>query len=162
MTPIANLALLGDKNLLFNEDRTAFIMYQASGSSWVSMGDPVGPPAAYEPLVWAFIENCDGMAVSPVFYQVTPENLPLYIDLGLSLSKLGEEARVPLDTFSLEGAARADLRHAHRRALRDGAQFEVVPRENVGAIMPELRACFGFLARREESRREALFAGIFR
>jgi phosphatidylglycerol lysyltransferase len=59
----ANLALLGDKNLLFNEDRTAFIMYQASGSSWVSMGDPVGPPAAYEPLVWTFIENCDGMAV---------------------------------------------------------------------------------------------------
>jgi len=138
--PLTNLAVLGDKNLLFNEDRTAFIMYQASGSSWVSMGDPVGPPAAYEPLVWTFIENCDGMAVSPVFYQVTPENLPLYIDLGLSLSKLGEEARVPLDTFSLEGAARADLRHAHRRALRDGAQFEVVPRENVGSIMAELRA----------------------
>jgi phosphatidylglycerol lysyltransferase len=138
--PIANLALLGDKNLLFNEDRTAFIMYQASGSSWVSMGDPVGPPAAYEPLVWTFIENCDGMAVSPVFYQATPDNLPLYIDLGLSLSKLGEEARVPLDTFSLEGAARADLRHAHRRALRDGAQFEVVPPENVGSIMAELRA----------------------
>ena len=136
----ANLALLGDKNLLFNEDRTAFIMYQASGSSWVSMGDPVGPSALYEPLVWTFIENCDGMAVSPVFYQVTPDNLPLYIDLGLTLSKLGEEARVPLDTFSLEGPARADLRHAHRRAVRDGAHFEVVAPANIGVIMPELRA----------------------
>jgi phosphatidylglycerol lysyltransferase len=136
----ANLALLGDKNLLFNADRTAFIMYQASGSSWVSMGDPVGPSALYEPLVWTFIEDCDGMAVSPVFYQVTPDHLPLYIDLGLTLSKLGEEARVPLDTFSLEGAARADVRHSHRRALREGAVFEVVARENVGAIMPELRA----------------------
>jgi phosphatidylglycerol lysyltransferase len=136
----ANLALLGDKNLLFNADRTAFIMYQASGGSWVSMGDPVGPSSLYEPLVWTFIENCDGMAVSPVFYQVTPDHLPLYIDLGLTLSKLGEEARVPLDTFSLEGAARADVRHSHRRALREGAVFEVVARENVGAIMPELRA----------------------
>jgi phosphatidylglycerol lysyltransferase len=136
----ANLALLGDKNLLFNADRTAFIMYQASGGSWVSMGDPVGPSALYEPLVWTFIEECDGMAVSPVFYQVTPDHLPLYIDLGLTLSKLGEEARVPLDTFSLEGAARADVRHSHRRALREGAVFEVVARENVGAIMPELRA----------------------
>jgi phosphatidylglycerol lysyltransferase len=136
----ANLALLGDKNLLFNADRTAFIMYQASGSSWVSMGDPVGPSALYEPLVWTFIENCDGMAVSPVFYHVTPENLPLYIDLGLSLSKLGEEARVPLDSFSLEGAARADVRHSHRRAVRDGAQFEVVPRERVAEILPDLRA----------------------
>ncbi len=138
--PAVNLALLGDKNLLFNADRTAFIMYQASGSSWVSMGDPVGPSALYEPLVWNFIENCDGMAMSPVFYQVTPDNLPLYIDLGLSLGKLGEEARVPLDSFSLEGAARADLRHSHRRALRDGAQFEVIPRGCVGAVMAELRA----------------------
>ena len=136
----ANLALLGDKNLLFNAERTAFIMYQASGSSWVSMGDPVGPSSLYESLVWTFIENCDGMAVSPVFYQVTPDNLPLYIDLGLTLSKLGEEARVALDTFSLEGPARADVRHSHKRALRDGAQFEVVGRENVASLMPELQA----------------------
>ncbi|MGC1386578.1 MAG: bifunctional lysylphosphatidylglycerol flippase/synthetase MprF [Steroidobacteraceae bacterium] len=137
---VANLALLGDKNLLFNADRTAFIMYQASGSSWVCMGDPVGPAALHESLVWTFIENCDGMAVSPVFYQITPDNLPLYIDLGLTLSKLGEEARVPLDGFSLEGAARADLRHSHRRALKDCAVFEVVRRENLGGIMAELRA----------------------
>jgi phosphatidylglycerol lysyltransferase len=135
----ANLALLGDKNLLFNPERSAFIMYQASGSSWVSMGDPVGPSSLYESLVWTFVENCDGMAVEPVFYQISPENLPLYIDLGLTLSKLGEEARVPLDTFSLEGAARADLRHPHRRAKKDGAEFEVVPRGKAGAIMPELR-----------------------
>jgi phosphatidylglycerol lysyltransferase len=136
----ANLALLGDKTLLFNKERTAFIMYQPSGHSWVAMGDPVGPPGASEPLAWEFLENCDVMAVSPVFYQVKPQNLPLYIDLGLNLSKLGEEARVPLDTFSLEGAARADLRQAHRRAGRDGAECQIVARTEVGAILPELRA----------------------
>jgi phosphatidylglycerol lysyltransferase len=137
---VANLALLGDKNLLFNASRTAFIMYQASGHSWVAMGDPVGPPEVCESLAWEFLENCDVMAVSPVFYQVKPQNLPLYIDLGLNLSKLGEEARVPLDEFSLQGPARADLRHAHRRANREGAQFEIVPSAAVGAILPELRA----------------------
>jgi phosphatidylglycerol lysyltransferase len=136
----ANLALLGDKQLLFNADRTAFIMYQASGSSWVCMGDPVGPADLCEALAWDFLEYCDGMAVSPVFYQVAPGNLSLYIDLGLTLTKLGEEARIPLPAFSLEGAARADLRQAHRRAVRDGAEFAVVPRKEVPAIMPELRA----------------------
>ncbi len=135
----ANLALLGDKHLMFNEDRTAFIMYQASGSSWVSMGDPVGPAVLCEPLAWEFLELCDGMAVSPVFYQVAPENLSLYIDLGLTLSKLGEEARVPLRAFTLEGAGRADLRQMHRRASRDGAVFEVVARKDVPAILPYLR-----------------------
>jgi phosphatidylglycerol lysyltransferase len=136
----ANLALLGDKNLLFNAERTAFIMYQETGHSWVAMGDPVGPPDACEALAWEFLEKCDVMAVSPVFYQVKPESLPLYIDLGLNLSKLGEEARVPLESFSLEGSARADLRQAHRRASRDGAEFEAVPRANVAAILPQLRA----------------------
>jgi phosphatidylglycerol lysyltransferase len=136
---IANLALLGDKNLLFNAERTGFIMYQVSGNSWVAMGDPVGQPDVCESLAWQFLESCDAMAVSPVFYQVKPQNLPLYIDLGLNLSKLGEEARVPLDSFSLEGSARADLRQAQRRASRDGAEFEVVPRADVGAILPQLR-----------------------
>ena len=56
-------------------------------SSWVAMRDPVGPSALYEPLIWTFIENCDGMAVSPVFYQVTPDNLPLYIDRGIDLEQ---------------------------------------------------------------------------
>ncbi len=136
----ANLALLGDKTLLFNEQRTAFIMYQASGNSWVAMGDPVGPPEACEALAWHFLECCDVMAVAPVFYQVKPQNLPLYIDLGLNLSKLGEEARVPLRSFSLEGPVRADLRQAQRRANRDGAQFEIVPRGAVGGVIGELRA----------------------
>ncbi|MGB6306345.1 MAG: bifunctional lysylphosphatidylglycerol flippase/synthetase MprF [Steroidobacteraceae bacterium] len=136
---IANLALLGDKSLMFNADRTAFIMYQVSGNSWVAMGDPVGPPEACEALAWEFLENCDVMAVSPVFYQVKPQNLPLYIDLGLTLSKLGEEARVPLDTLTLDGAQRADLRQACRRANRDGASFEVIPRTNVAASLGELR-----------------------
>jgi phosphatidylglycerol lysyltransferase len=134
-----NLALLADKNLMFNAARTAFIMYQVSGRSWIAMGDPVGPESEREPLAWEFVESCDGMAASPVFYQVTPENLPIYVDLGLSLSKLGEEARVPLEGFSLDGAARADLRQTHRRAVRDGAEFAIVPRDGVAALMPQLQ-----------------------
>ena len=136
----ANLALLGDKNLLFNADRTACIMFQNSGNSWVAMGDPIGPEEPGEALAWEFLERCDGMAVSPVFYQVTPQRLPLYIDLGLTLSKLGEEARVELTTFGLEGSARADLRQAQRRAIRDGASFEMLPHTQVAAVLPQLRA----------------------
>ena len=158
----ANLALLRDKNLLFNADRSAFIMYQVSGSSWVSMGDPVGPPAAVESLAWEFIEECDGMAVSPVFYQVSPDNLSLYIDLGLRLSKLGEEARVPLHGFSLDGPARADLRQAHRRALREGATFEVVPREMVPSILAQLRAVSDAWLEEKNTAEKAFLAGVFR
>ena len=66
-------------------------------------------------------------------------SLPLYVDLGLSLLKLGEEAKVPIGDFHLEGSARADLRQSRRRAERDGATFEVVPPEAVPALLPRLR-----------------------
>src|SRR2546430_15141850 len=43
-----------------------------------------------------------------VFYQVGAERLALYVDLGLAALKIGEEARVPLAEFSLEGATRSE------------------------------------------------------
>jgi phosphatidylglycerol lysyltransferase len=64
--------------------------------------------------------------------------LPLYVDLGLAALKIGEEARVPLRDFALEGSRRAELRQSHRRALRDGATFEVVPSTCVPELLPVL------------------------
>ncbi len=136
----ANLALLGDKNLMFDPARTAFIMYSVSGSSWVTMGDPVGDPLARSELAWQFFEECDRAAASPVFYQVSAAHLSLYVDLGLSCIKMGEEARVSLADFSLQGSRRADLRQLHRRAEREGARFEVIARGELDAVLQELRA----------------------
>jgi phosphatidylglycerol lysyltransferase len=135
----AHLALLGDKNLLFNERRNAFIMYGISGRSWVAMGDPIGPSAEFEELAWDFRERCDRFGAWPVFYQVGSEHLPLYVDLGLSFSKLGEEARVDLALFSLEGAERAHLRQSHRKAARENVEFEVIPPIAVPRHLAELK-----------------------
>jgi phosphatidylglycerol lysyltransferase len=136
---LANAALAGDKRLLFHPAGDAFLMYQVSGGSWVALGDPVGPPQRDEELVWAFRELVDRRGARTVFYEVSSRSLPLYVDLGLSLLKLGEEARVPLDSFSLEGSARADLRQSRRRAERDGASFEVVPPAALPPLLPRLR-----------------------
>jgi phosphatidylglycerol lysyltransferase len=134
----ANLVLLGDKRLLFDEPRSAFVMYQASGRSWIAMGDPVGPRAQQQDLVWRFKELCDHYDAWPVFYEVGESTLPLYVDAGLSLSKLGEEARVALATFSLEGGQRAALRQSHRKAVRDGAAFEIIPAGQVASLLEDL------------------------
>ena len=136
----ANLALLGDKSLLFSESGTSFVMYGVSGRSWVAMGDPVGTAAERGELVWQFRETCDREGGWCAFYEVAPVNLPLYVDAGLSLSKLGEEARVPLAEFSLDGHARAPLRQAHRKAEREGAGFRVALVAEIPALLPRLRA----------------------
>jgi phosphatidylglycerol lysyltransferase len=134
-----NLALLGDKSLLFSESGRTFIMYGTSGRSRICLGDPVGPANEHGELIWRFRELCDREGGWCVFYEVTPDELPLYVDAGLSLSKLGEEARVPLAAFSLEGSERAALRQANNRAEREGAGFRVVPASGVEALLPSLR-----------------------
>jgi phosphatidylglycerol lysyltransferase len=136
---LANAALSGDKRLLFSEAGDAFVMYQIAGRSWIALGDPVGSKPGAEELVWRLREMSDHHGGQTVFYQVGAERLALYVDLGLAALKIGEEARVPLAEFSLEGATRAELRQAHRRAQRDGASFEVVPAEGVEALMPALQ-----------------------
>ena len=136
---MANAALTGDKRLLFSEAGTAFVMYQIAGRSWIALGDPVGAREGAEELVWRLREMSDHHGCETVFYQVCAERLALYVDLGLAALKIGEEARVPLEQFSLEGAARADLRQAHRRAQRDGASFEVVPPTAVAPLLPQLK-----------------------
>jgi phosphatidylglycerol lysyltransferase len=138
-TSLANAVLAGDKRLLFHPAGDAFLMYQVSRGSWVALGDPVGAATRAEDLVWAFRELVDRSGGRTVFYEVSSQTLPLYVDLGLSLLKLGEEARVRLDGFSLEGSARADLRQARRRAERDGATFEVLAPTAVGPLLPRLR-----------------------
>jgi phosphatidylglycerol lysyltransferase len=136
---VANAALTGDKRLLFSETHDAFLMYQIAGRSWIALGDPVGPRARAEELVWRFRELSDLHGGQIAFYQASGERLPLYVDLGLAALKIGEEARVNLSDFTLEGAPRADLRQAHRRAQRDGATFEVVEPEQALALMPTLQ-----------------------
>lgn len=136
---LASVALTGDKRLLFHEAGDAFIMYQISGRSWIALGDPVGPRERHEELVWRFRELSDLHGGWSVFYQVSGDRLPLYVDLGLSVLKLGEEARISLPDFSLEGSARAELRTQRRRAQKDGASFEVLQPAQLEAVLPELR-----------------------
>jgi phosphatidylglycerol lysyltransferase len=136
---MANAALTGDKRLLFSEGADAFVMYQVAGRSWIALGDPIGAPERAEELVWRFRELSDHHGGRTVFYQASADCLALYVDLGLAALKIGEEARVALTDFSLEGAARADLRQAWRRAERDGATFEVIPREHIAEVLPQLR-----------------------
>jgi phosphatidylglycerol lysyltransferase len=139
----ANVALTADKNLLIDEHGDAFIMYRISGHSGIALGDPVGNAERHEALVWRFRELCDRLDLRCAFYQVSPEHLPLYVDLGLTLSKLGEEGRVPLANFTLDGSKRAELRQAKNRANRDGASFEVLPASAVPGILPELKIVSG-------------------
>jgi phosphatidylglycerol lysyltransferase len=135
-----NLAFLKDKALLFDEARSAFVMYAVQGRTWVALGDPVGPEDRGAGLVRLFLERCADFGGVPVFYEVTGRQLHRYADFGLAFVKLGEEALVDLTAFTLEGPEAAKHRKALRRLERDGGVFRVVDARGVPAILSALRA----------------------
>jgi phosphatidylglycerol lysyltransferase len=135
----ANLVFLGDKALMFSASGNTFLMYGVEGRSWVALGDPKGPHEEAIELAWRFREEADRHGAWPVFYEVGTENLPLYIDLGLTLLKLGEAAIVPLPTFSLEGGRRKGLRRTIKEVTRNAVTFCVVSPSELAPLLPELK-----------------------
>ncbi|WP_103103033.1 bifunctional lysylphosphatidylglycerol flippase/synthetase MprF [Pseudomonas sp. LFM046] len=125
--PDGGLVLTGDKALLFHPQGDAFLMYARRGRSLVALFDPIGPAARRAELIWQFRDLCDFHHARPVFYQVRAENLPYYMDIGLSALKLGEEARVDLTRFDLEAKNKAmkDLRYTLSRGQRDGLSLQI-------------------------------------
>lgn len=111
-------ALRGDLDLMFDAGRSCFLMYRCLPRIWLAVGEPVGPERGWPDLAWAFREACERSGAAPAFLHVA--HRPLYLDLGLGFSPMGEEGRVDL-AFAREPAA---LRRGHALAAQAGATFE--------------------------------------
>jgi len=138
--PSSNLALLGDKRFLFSASGESFLMFGVRGRSWIALGGPVGRRDERLELFWAFRELADSHAARPGLYGLSADDLPDVVELGFSIQKVGEAAAVPLETFTIEGRRRGNLRRAWRKAAEEGATFEVLTGEAVRAVMADLQA----------------------
>ena len=135
----AGLAMMGDKSFLFSESRDAFLMYAKRGRTWAALHDPVGEREAWPELIGRFVALAHAHGGRAAFYQVRADALPLYLDAGLRLMKLGEEANVALGDFDLTGSHRAHLRYALKRGEREGFDVEVIEPAGVPARLPMLK-----------------------
>ena len=138
--PQSWLSQTGDKRFLFSEAGDAFLMYGTRRASWVAFGDPVGNPAAFEALIWEFAERAEAAGCRPVFYEISARHLPLWVEQGHILHKIGEEAVVSLAEFSLQGSRFKTMRAAQNKRIRDGYEFEVLPPPHADPLMDELGA----------------------
>ena len=121
----------------------------------------MGADAAVPGLIRAFLERCDDFGGVPVFYEIGPAHMHTYADVGLTFVKLGEEAKVDLSTFSLEGGRAAKLRQAMRRLEKDGATFRVAPVADVAALLPQLRAVSDDWLRHKAGAEKGFSLGFF-
>ncbi|MBD9355389.1 bifunctional lysylphosphatidylglycerol flippase/synthetase MprF [Methylomonas albis] len=155
------LALLADKYLLWNPQRSAFIMYATTDRFWVAMGDPIGELSGIEDLLWEFHEQANLHGAKAVFYQVGPSLLPNYLDLGMSLFKLGEDARVDLTTFSLQGKQRDSQRSARNKFGKMEYCFEILSGSERESALPILRQISDAWLAHKNTREKGFSLGFF-
>lgn len=136
---IANLSLLGDKQLLFSDTDNSFIMYQTHGRSWIVMSDPIGDESEFGALIETFIELCQSFGGTCVFYEISNRYRHLFNKNGIQLLKIGEEAIIDLDAFGLQGSKNAKFRQVISRGAKDGLSFEVIPKEQVPKLLADLK-----------------------
>lgn len=155
------LVYLGDKHLLLSRSGRAFVMFAVEGRSWVALGDPLGDPEDFDELIWRFRKLADRHMGWPVFYQACPDSLQHYVDVGLGAVKLGEEAYVPLEGFTLDGSGRKGLRRTVRKVEAEGAAFEILTRDEVSRALPELRDISDAWLEEKKSREKGFSLGFF-
>ncbi|MDQ6660790.1 MAG: DUF2156 domain-containing protein [Chloroflexota bacterium] len=106
------------------------VNYQLTRNVVVVPGDPVCAPEAFEQVTRSFLNFCALHHWRVAFYQAHPEHLAIYRSLKLRTFKMGEEAIIHPQTFTLSGSALANVRTSCRRAEREGVilhRYESVP-----------------------------------
>src|SRR5438874_3295997 len=106
------------------------VNYRLTSNVAVVLGDPVCAPGAFEHVTRSFLDFCTLHDWRVAFYQANPEHLATYRTLKLRAFKLGEEAILHPQTFTLRGSAMANVRTSCRRAERDGVSihwYEGIP-----------------------------------
>ncbi len=122
---------LAPENLHFVvTDGEGLVNYRLTRNVAVVLGDPVCAPQAFERVTGSFLEFCARHKWHVAFYQVYPQHLDTYRAFKMHAFKMGEEAILNPQSFSLHGSALANARTSSRRAEREGVTirwYEGVP-----------------------------------
>jgi phosphatidylglycerol lysyltransferase len=113
-----------DKSYFFTESGNCFVAYRVGANLAVALGDPSGPESEMESAVREFKEYCASNDWGTAFHQALPDLLPVYEKLGYRRFKIGDDAIVELDKFSLEGRPMKEIRHTVRKLEKDGVRIQ--------------------------------------
>lgn len=137
---VSHLIFLQDKQQFWTKDQTVLIMYKQSFDKLIVLGDPIGAEAHIKGAIKEFNEFCKLKKVKPIFYQITPKYMQYYHDAGYRFVKIGEEALIKLNQFSLEGKKGGKFRNTMSKFSRSGFSFCVVTPPHSEAIIAEIQA----------------------
>ncbi len=128
-----------DKSYFFSASGRSFLGYRVAGRYALVLGDPVGPPHELKAVVREFADFCRARGWRLGFHQIRAEHLPMYEALGFHRLKVGEDAIVDLEKFSLAGSGMKEFRNTVNRLDRLGYRVERIDPPLGEALLPELK-----------------------
>jgi len=125
----AYLATESDRELFWADDHSGVIAYVRRGRYLIATNGPLAPRPQQPELIRQFLAFADRQRRVPLFFNVTEEQLQMYYDAGLSMTKIGEEAVVPLKDLTWKGKPYAWLRRQENYCQRHGVVAREVTHE---------------------------------
>ncbi|TXC92167.1 DUF2156 domain-containing protein [Metabacillus litoralis] len=136
---LSHLTFLQDKQLFITNNKSVLLSYRQKGSRLYVLGDPIGSENKLKDGLDEFLLFAKTEGKTPVFYQVTEKFLSTFTEKGYKLFKIGEEAKVSLEQFTIEGKKSGKFRTTLNKFNREGYHFEVVSPPFSKELLQELR-----------------------
>jgi lysyl-tRNA synthetase, class II len=138
-------ALRRDKSWFFSPTGRSVLAYRVMAGTALVSGDPIGDADEVPQLLSEFQRVCHAQGWRLGLLSVREELLPIARRLGLRALKIGDEAVVHPELFSLEGRAIRKVRQSVRRLARAGYRLRVV---SASEVDDELRAALEHVSER--------------
>jgi lysyl-tRNA synthetase class 2 len=143
---LAFFALRRDKSWFFSPTRRSFLAYRVVGGAALVSGVPIGDDREFPELLAEFQRICRARGWRLALLNVGTELLTVTRALGLREIKIGDEAIVQTELFSLEGRAIRKVRQSVTRLRRSGYRFRIVAAADVDprlrSQLEEVSACW--------------------
>ncbi|WP_347551218.1 bifunctional lysylphosphatidylglycerol flippase/synthetase MprF [Pseudalkalibacillus hwajinpoensis] len=136
---LTHLIFLHDKYVFWNSKSNVLFCFQKSADKLVVLGDPIGEKEEFPLAIEEFQQMADLHGYSPVFYEVSNTLLPTLHENGFGFFKLGEEAFVVLDRFTLSGKKMKGLRAVKNKFERENFLFEIVKPPHSDELLNKLK-----------------------
>lgn len=115
-------------------------VYQRSRNKMIVYADPIVAPGGHGGFLAELLAYCEVEDLEPVFYEISDDWLGELHEFGFSFFKLGEEAFVPIDGFTMAGGDWAGMRQIVRKVEKAGFRFEVREPPHAPELIDQARA----------------------
>lgn len=137
---LTHLFFLQDKQIFSAQDHSVIISYRKIGNKYIVLGDPVGNQSRVMEGINEFLSYTETNRAIPVFYQTSDLFMGHFQNHGFKSFKVGEEAKLSLDSFTIEGKKSAKFRTTLNKFSREGYTFSVIYPPFNRKLLTELKA----------------------